>query len=81
VAAEVGFRVRLAELGAELLEPYKSSGTPHHVRCAAGHDCYPTPGQVRDGIGICRTCSGQDPAAAEANFRERLAELGAVLLD
>ena len=36
VAAEAGFRARLAELGAELLEPYRNSGTPHHVRCAAG---------------------------------------------
>jgi hypothetical protein len=80
-AAESGFRARLAELGAELLEPYKNSGTPHQVRCAAGHDCYPPPGQVRDGHGICRTCSGQDPAVAEANFRDRLAELGAVLLE
>ena len=81
VAAEAGFRARLAELGAELLEPYKRSGVPHHVRCAAGHDCHPTSGQVRDGCGICRTCSGQDPAVAEANFRDRLAELGAVLLE
>lgn len=60
VTAEVRFRARLAELGAELLEPYRSSGTPHHVRCAAGHDCHPTPGQVRDGCGICRFCAGTE---------------------
>ena len=79
--AEAAFRARLAELGATLLEPYKGSSTPHRVRCAAGHECWPRPGGVRSGQGICLTCAGNDPVAAEAAFRARLAELGAILLE
>lgn len=79
-AAEAAFRQQLGELAAELLEPYKNRHAAHHVRCAAGHDCYPRPGDVRRGVGICRACAGLDPVQAEANFRARLAELGATPL-
>lgn len=78
--AEAGFRQRLAELGAVLLEPYVNNRTPVLIRCAAGHDCRPAPGSVTQGGGVCRTCAGFDPAVAEMHFRERLTELGAELL-
>jgi hypothetical protein len=80
-AAEAAFRTRLAELGAELLEPYRTNHFPVRVRCVAGHECFPRPGHVQQGDGICRTCAGNDPAVAEAAFRARLAELGAELLE
>jgi hypothetical protein len=80
-AAEAGFRARLAELGATLLESYRNSQTPMAVRCAAGHTCRPRPQSVMQGQGICRVCARQDPATAEAAFRARLAELGATLLE
>lgn len=58
--AEAAFRARLAELGATLLEPeWKGSGSPHRVRCQAGHECSPTPDNVRQGNGICRSCAGK----------------------
>lgn len=78
--AEAAFRNRLAEIGAELLEPYQGSGVPHRVRCAAGHEGYPRPGDVARGAGVCRVCAGKDPAVAEAHFRRLLAELDAVPL-
>lgn len=78
--AEAAFRARLAELGAELLEPYRNSGTPHRVRCAAGHDCNPRPNDVAQGCGICLMCAGKHPAPAEARFLELLAKLGATPL-
>ncbi|MER7740024.1 hypothetical protein ABTX34_17190 [Streptomyces sp. NPDC096538] len=81
-AAEMEFRARLAELGAILLEPaWLGTGVPHRVRCAQGHDCTPRPNHVKQGDGICRTCARNDSAAAEAAFRIRLAELGAILLE
>lgn len=89
-AAEAAFRARLDELGATLVEPeWLGSGRPHRVRCSAGHDCMPTPGNVQRGQGVCRTCSlapgarrrKSDSIAAEAKFRSRLAELGATLLE
>ena len=75
------FRAALAELGATpLYTEYRGANHPHHVRCAAGHDCYPRPNFARKGHGICITCAGRDPRVAESAFRERLAELGAVPL-
>jgi hypothetical protein len=76
-AAEAAFRARLGELGATLLEPeWLGSGSPHHVRDAAGHDVFPTPGNVRGGWGICKICAGKSPVVGEADFRARLAEMG-----
>jgi len=79
--AEAALHARLSELGATLLDPYVNSKTALRVRCAAGHECRPWPGPVVAGVGICRTCAGTSPAVAEANFRQRLAELGAELLE
>jgi hypothetical protein len=82
LAAEASFRARLAELGAELLEPqWRGTALPHRVRCAAGHECTPRPDCIQQGQGICRSCVRNDPGAAEASFRARLAELGAELLE
>lgn len=79
--AEAAFRSRLAELGAELLEPYVNSKTGHLVRCAAGHECHPRPNTLASTpYGICSTCARNDPRAAEAAFRERLAGMGATPL-
>lgn len=80
--AEAAFRARLAELGATLLEAtWLGSNAPHRVRCAAGHDSTPRPANVGSGQGICRTCADMDPQQAETAFRDRLAELGATLLE
>ncbi|WP_331746823.1 hypothetical protein [Streptomyces sp. NBC_00842] len=58
--AEAAFRARLAELGATLLEPtWLGANTTHRVRCAAGHDCTPRPGNIRSGDGLCRACAGK----------------------
>jgi hypothetical protein len=58
--AEAAFRARLAELGATLLElSWLGANTPHRVRCAAGHDCTPRPGNIRAGDGLCRACAGR----------------------
>lgn len=80
VVAEANFKARLIELGATQLEPYRGALVPCHIRCAEGHDGYPTPASVGQGRGICATCAGRDPAAAEANFMARLVELGATLV-
>lgn len=74
---EAVFRERLAELGAELLDPYTRSVAPHRVRCAAGHENRPRPASVLRGGGVCVICAGKDPAATKAAFLARLAGLGA----
>jgi hypothetical protein len=92
LAAEAAFRARLEELGATLLEPeWLGCEKKHHVRCATGHDCYPMPKTVRAGSNPCSVCAHRDQAvfrrrprksvAAEQAFRERLARMGAELLE
>ncbi len=86
VIAEENFNARLAEFGATLLESkWLGKDAPHHVRCAQGHDCYPAPGGIRGGQGICWQCYLNNrvhpwSVSAEAAFRARLAEFGATLL-
>lgn len=81
--AEREFRNRLTSLGAILLEPeWLGSSQSHHVRCVAGHDCYPRPGNLRFDKGICSICyHNQRSKNAELRFRNRLRELGATLLE
>lgn len=81
LAAEAKFRVRLAAVGATLLDPWLGAHAKHRVLCALGHECYPTPGTLRNGAGPCRTCARKDPVAAFAAFCKRLEELGAELLE
>lgn len=79
--AEANFRARLAELGAELIEPrWLGAQKKHHVRCSEGHDCYPRPASIQQGNGPCWECSGRHTGVAEAEFRKRLATIGAVPL-
>ncbi|MQS17623.1 hypothetical protein F7Q99_36910 [Streptomyces kaniharaensis] len=80
--AEDAFRARVAELGGTVLEPtWLGAYRRHGVRCRAGHDAAPRPSDVKRGGGICRTCSGTDPRAAEQAFRARVAELGGTVLE
>ena len=76
------FKVRVEAQGGKVLEPkWLGALKPHHLRCAQGHDCHPRPADVQHGVGICFACSGRDPATAEENFRAKLAEFGATLLE
>lgn len=86
-ASESAFRRRLDELGATLIEDeWMGTRVPHRVRCAAGHDCAPWPGNVIRGQGVCNVCAKASATAArtavaEAEFRALLVKLGATLLD
>lgn len=76
------FQDRVTEQGGTVLEPmWLGAKKPHRVRCSAGHECTPQPQHVKGGSGICRTCAGQDPEAAWANFRARVEELGGDVLE
>ncbi|MER7835311.1 hypothetical protein ABTY98_05210 [Streptomyces sp. NPDC096040] len=81
--AEAAFRARLTEVGATLLDggDYLGSETRHRAVCSAGHECSPRPVDVARGANVCRICAQRDPHAAEQAFRQRLADLGATLLE
>lgn len=75
IAAEAAFRARVAELGGQVLGVWVNARTPIDCVCANGHVRRPKPNSVQQGQGICRVCVGLDPAAAEAAFRVRVADL------
>lgn len=51
------FCERVAELGGAVVEPqWLGKDRPHHVVCAAGHDCHPWGGAVLRGQGLCVIC-------------------------
>lgn len=79
--AEAAFRALVDEQGGTVLGEYRKGRAPVLVRCAAGHDCRPTPNVVRQGGGICRVCSGCCPVTAETIFRASLTGIGAELLE
>lgn len=57
-AAEVAYRLRLAELGATPgWTAWSGSNKPHKVICRLGHECSPRPGGVMQGRGLCRACA------------------------
>jgi hypothetical protein len=75
--AEAAHRARVIALGGTpLWDKWLGMGTPHQVRCAAGHTRSPRPTSIQQGGRLCRVCAGQDPVVAEAAFRARVIALG-----
>ena len=82
ITARDKFSMRLAELGATLIDTqWRGVMRQYEVICIGGHKCNPSPMNVNNGHGICLSCIGRSPIIAEANFRECLTGLGAVLLE
>lgn len=80
--AAMAFRAGVAALGGTLLDQvWKGNKHSYAARCARGHDCQASPGNVRKGGGICSICSGVDKATAAAAFRASLDAVGAVMLE
>lgn len=80
-SAEAAFRARVEELGGKcLFGTWRGAMEPHHVACARGHDAYTVPARVQQGQGICWTCAGTNPVAAEAAYRELIVSLGGMPL-
>jgi hypothetical protein len=80
LAAEAAFRARVEQLGGRVVGEWQTTLSPTECICAAGHTCNPRPNGVIWGQGICRTCVGLDPAVADMAFRDRVAELGGVVV-
>lgn len=72
----------MKELGGEVLETkWLGSAAKHRVRCPKGHETEAIPNRVQQGQGMCRPCSGSDPATAWAAFRARVDELGGTVVE
>lgn len=79
-SAERRFRARVAELGGTVVGDYTTGHTAVEIRCPQGHLGTPQPVSLLRGQGICRTCARKDPATAERDFRQKVAEAGGVVL-
>lgn len=80
IAAEAAFRARVIELGGTVVGEWRDVQTPVDCVCGEGHPCSPAPSNVRRGQGICRTCVGHSPDAAESAFCARVVELGGLVV-
>jgi hypothetical protein len=71
------FKTNVKKQGGAVVEPrWLGKDKRHRATCAKGHDCAPRPGYVRDGGGICRVCSRNDPATAYTEFLANVARTG-----
>ncbi|MFD9618125.1 hypothetical protein ACFWB2_12715 [Streptomyces virginiae] len=71
----------MKELDGEVLESrWRGSAARHRVRCAAGHESAPTPGNVQRRRSFCPT-AGQDSDAAWAHFRAQVEEQDGEVLE
>ncbi|MGW2867898.1 hypothetical protein [Kitasatospora sp. NPDC001225] len=76
------FRQMVQMLGGTVEEEiWQGALTPHRCRCPKGHACNPRPSSLKNGQGMCFTCSGGAPGAAWQSFLERMAGLGAEVLE
>lgn len=69
-----------AQGGICLANRWLGAQAPHDAICREGHLCSPRPSGVKNGKNICRICACRDPHVIEERFRERVAELGGVVL-
>ena len=77
-AAEAGFLLAVAAVGAHLAPGSRYSAPTGRVAmvCANGHPCRPAAADVRPGRAFCPTCLAAERAAVEAQFWQRVADLG-----
>lgn len=78
--AEEIFRNNIELLGAKMVGIYINSSTKVKCICKNGHECNPTPSNVKKGAGICKKCAGLCPEDAAKNFKAKIEELGGKLI-
>ena len=67
-SARNNFHASIEKMGGEVVGHYVDAKTSVECVCADGHTCYPIPGNVQQGDGICRICAGKDKDTSEENF-------------
>ncbi|MYW04445.1 hypothetical protein [Streptomyces sp. SID3343] len=76
------FKTNVRKQGGKVVESrWLGKDKRHNAICAKGHVCRPRPGYVRDGGGICRVCSRNDPATAHAEFLANVARAGGQVVE
>ena len=76
------FHEQVEARGGRVIEPrWLGNHQRHRIICGEGHEAAPRPSDVNQGVGICRPCSGTDPATVEQAFRALIAERGGIVVE
>ncbi|MGW2083014.1 hypothetical protein ACWCOW_40085 [Streptomyces sp. NPDC001939] len=76
------FIEQVEALGGVVLEgTWLGAQTPHRCLCSKGHECTPRPCSIKNGQGMCFTCTGNSPTRAWQSFVDRMTALGAEVLE
>jgi hypothetical protein len=74
--ASANFITRIEKLGGKVLGEYKNSTTKVECLCSNNHSCFPIPGGIQQGEGMCRICAGFCPIEAGNRFVLRVEKQG-----
>jgi hypothetical protein len=70
------FVKNIEKLGGKVTGEYKGKDVPVECICKNGHICYPQPGNINNGQGMCKICVGIDSDTAKLNFYKNIERLG-----
>lgn len=80
VQAEQNFIDNVASLGGKIVGKYVNSKTKVECICSKGHRCFPIPGGLTAGQGMCLECCGHSSDAAERVFRDTITAAGGTVI-
>ena len=78
--AKQNFYDNIKILGGTVIGEYTNSSTRVDCICKDGHPCKPAPGDIQQGHGMCRICSGTDLETAKQNFYTNIENLGGTVI-
>jgi hypothetical protein len=78
--AEKNFIANIERLDGRVVGKYLYSYEKVECICKNGHNCYPRPGDVRNGHGMCRKCINLCPVEAEKKFVSNVEKMGGTVV-
>jgi len=81
ITAKENFIRSINESGGRVLGKYQKTNIPVKCVCKKMHVCYPRPGDIQNGQGMCKKCVNHCPIEAEKNFINSINILGGKVLD
>lgn len=76
IEPEKNFLINVEKIGGKVIGKYKNISTRVECECSNGHICFPIPGHIQRGGGMCKKCVGNCPEEAEKIFISNVEKLG-----
>jgi hypothetical protein len=80
IQSEENFRKNIERLGGTVVGKYVNSNEGVECLCKNNHTCFPRPGDIRHGDGMCKKCARTCPIDAEERFRKNISKLGGIII-